>query len=253
VTEASREAAESARNHAAAHAISRLLDDVGAYAQLLSRPRNAFLKPDLISKATGISPRRVIELLNGELPDEGPVTKDYREAFEAELFRERLTFLHETHKKLTPTAVGGQPTFREEKYSLRDIAEETQISYQMVSLLLNGKRGANAAFAARLEGFFTRAARARDPRSPDLTGFLLRTEGAALIAYLRQMVDVDLLKLTLKAMTAPADAVSMALRTTGDASEIDVRRDLLPALAKVMAAVRERQEQEAGPDTGRAQ
>ncbi|MFI8932651.1 transcriptional regulator [Streptomyces sp. NPDC053474] len=217
-----------AADHQAApgHVIARLLDDVDAYAARLGTTRGRLLDLTLISRATGIEPERVRALLNGEPPEDEPHEKYARETFRKALFQQRLRFLQRTRLKETPA--GREP------YGLREISRATGISAQHVSNLLNGERGANHDHAARLELFF---------RVPE--GFCSRTEGAALVAYLRRMVHEDLPKLATHAVLQELGARSVALRSTADGAQIDTLRDLLPALDELVRAIQERK-----PDEG---
>ncbi|GHE36420.1 hypothetical protein GCM10018785_02700 [Streptomyces longispororuber] len=212
------------------HEIARLLDDVDAYAARLGTTRGRLLDPALISHATGIEPGRVRALLHGEPPEEEPREKYARETFRRALFQQRLRFLQRTRLKETPA--GREP------YGLREISRATGISAQHVSNLLNGERGANHDHAARLELFFG---------APE--GFCSRTEGTALLAYLRRMVHEDLPKLATHAVLQELGARSVALRSTADGAQIDTLRDLLPALDELVRVVRAR---EPGGGSGRA-
>ncbi|MFH8796899.1 transcriptional regulator [Streptomyces sp. NPDC017941] len=200
------------------HEIARLLDDVDAYAARLGTSRARLLDVGLISHTTGIEPERVRGLLAGEPPEEEPREKNARELFRKALFKERLRFLQRT--RLKETFAGREP------YGLREISRATGISAQHVSNLLNGERGANHDHAARLEVFF---------RVPE--GFCSRTEGAALIAYLRRMVNEDLPKLATRAVLQELGACSVALRGTADGAQIDTLRDLLPALDELVKVI----------------
>ncbi|MFD9903705.1 transcriptional regulator [Streptomyces sp. NPDC059063] len=213
---------------APAHEIARLLDDVEAYARRLGTSRGRLLDVTLISRTTGIEPARVRALLAGEPPEEEPREKYAREGFRKALFQQRLRFLQRTRLKATPTG--------KEPYGLREISRATGISAQHVSNLLNGERGANHDHAARLELFFG---------VPE--GFCSRTEGAALVAYLRRMVNEDLPKLATRAVLQELGARSVALRSTGDGAQIDTLRDLLPALDEVVKLMRQRNPEVRGP------
>ncbi|GGS21547.1 hypothetical protein GCM10010252_70950 [Streptomyces aureoverticillatus] len=201
--------------------IARLLGDIDAYALRLGTSRGRLLDVVLISRATGIEPERVRALLTGELPEEEPREKNARETFRRALFQQRLRFLQRTRLKETP---GGK-----EPYGLREISRATGISAQHVSNLLNGERGANHDHAARLELFYG---------VPE--GFCSRTEGAALITYLRRMVNEDLPKLATRAVLQELGARSVALRSTADGAQIDTLRDLLPALDELVKVVQGR-------------
>lgn len=213
------------------HEIARLLGDVDAYAQRLGTSRGRLLDVGLISRATGIEPERVRALLSGEPPEEEPREKNARETFRKALFQQRLRFLQRTRLKETPAG--------KEPYGLREISRATGISAQHVSNLLNGERGANHDHAARLELFFG---------APE--GFCSRTEGAALLTYLRRMVNEDLPKLATRAVLQELGARSVALRSTADGAQIDTLRDLLPALDELVKVIQERKADGGSPDGG---
>ncbi|MEU3901727.1 helix-turn-helix transcriptional regulator [Streptomyces sp. NPDC045251] len=219
---------DSSRQKAAAAEIARLRSDVEKYAAYLDQPADRFLDAQFISFHTGIPPERVRELLEGALPEPEPQGKEALEEFQKNLFRARLNFLRSTRTKVTPQG--------EEPFSLREIAEGTSISYQMVSLLLSGKRSPNAAHADRLEKFFDRASQQRTPPSSVPRGFCHRDEATALLAHLTQMVHTDLRTLVLATLADEFDSTSVALRGTG---EIDVVT-LLPVLAQLREDARAR-------------
>ncbi|MFF1628218.1 hypothetical protein [Streptomyces sp. NPDC058272] len=223
---------EASRQKAVASEIARLRADVEAYAAFLQVSPERFLDAGYISYLTGISAAdRVQELLDGTgaPPEVEPTGKKELEAFQKKLFRQRLNFLWETRTKTTANG--------EQKYPVRDIDAETGISYQQVSNLLKGDRGPNALHADRLEDFFDRVSQNRLPKSRVPKGFCLRTEGAALTAHLTQMVKVDLPKLALAVLAKELDTTSVALRSAGDDSDIDMLA-LLPVLTQLAAEVR---------------
>ncbi|MEV5428241.1 hypothetical protein [Streptomyces sp. NPDC052701] len=224
---------QASRQRAAASEIARLRGDVETFAAFLGQPAERFLNPGFISYATGISPERVVELLEGALPEVEPDTKDALEAFQRGLFQQRLRFLWQTRLK-----EGGRSE-KPEPYKLRDIGAGTDISFQQVAMLLKGERAPNAAHAARLERFFDEASRRRTPKSRVPQGFCLRNEGAALIAYLTEMATADLPRLALASLATDLDTTSVSLRATTDAGDVDLVK-LLPVLAQLRARARER-------------
>lgn len=220
---------EASRQKAVASEIARLRADVVTYADFLQVLPERLLDTGHISYLTGISADCVQELLDGAPPEVEPTGKKELEAFQKELFRRRLNFLWETRTKTTANG--------EQKYPVRDIDAETGISYQQVSNLLKGDRGPNALHADRLEDFFDRVSQNRLPKSRVPKGFCLRSDGAALAAHLTQMVTVELPKLVLAVLAKELDTTSVALRVTGDGSEIDMLT-LLPVLTQLAAEVR---------------
>ncbi|MFF7987105.1 hypothetical protein ACFZDK_49895 [Streptomyces sp. NPDC007901] len=219
------------RQQATAADIARLRSDVERYAEFLGQPADRFLDCEFISYATGIEPARVQELLAGALPEVEPDDKAELEAFQKSLFQQRLAFLRRT--RTAQTEAGDVP------YTLDEIERRTSITKQMVSYLLKGQRSPNAAHAARLEQFFDWASQQRLPRTQVPQGFCLRNEGASLVAHLAQMTSSDLPRLTLASLTQDLDTSSLALRASGDATDIDLVK-LLPILEQLRSEARGR-------------
>ncbi|MGW1894160.1 hypothetical protein ACWCP6_28520 [Streptomyces sp. NPDC002004] len=197
------------------HNIAELLSKVDAYAQQLGTSRDRLLDVTHISKRTGIEPQRVRALLDGAAPEAEPSEKKAREAFRRKLFQNRLQFLTRTRLN------NGR------EYSLREIEKGTGISFQHIRLLRNGDRSARADHATRLELFFD---------VPE--GWCSLTEGAALTQYLQRMVCEDLPKLAIEDRLRRIHGVSLTLRSTGEGGQVDVLKDLLPALDQVIAQAR---------------
>ncbi|MGP4009963.1 hypothetical protein [Streptomyces sp. 4N124] len=215
---------EASRRKAAAAEIARLRRAVDQYAAFLRQPAERLLNPQIISLHTGVSPDRVQELLDGELPEVEPDDKESLEKFQRQLFAQRLTFLRQTRTKATPDG-------RTAMYTLDEIEAATKISSQGVWQLLNGKRGANANHADRLEKYFDQVSRQCQPPSRVPRGFCHLNEGAALIEHLRRMTEVDLRELVLTSLAEVYGAQSVQLRTGGAGA--DDFTPLLPVLAQL--------------------
>ncbi|MEW1927089.1 helix-turn-helix transcriptional regulator [Streptomyces sp. NPDC088360] len=188
-------------------AIDRFLVDVDAYAARLGKTRGDLLPPPHVSYMTGIAAERAQALLDGvPLTDEEPAQAKEREGFRLALLLPRLTFLRAT--RLNPAT--------QKPYKDADIAARTGITRQTVWNIFNGERKPRHDMVGTLETFF---------HAP--LGFCFRSEGEALTEHLRRMVNEDLPKLATKVALKRLGADSLALRSNG---EVDVLRDILPAL-----------------------
>ncbi|MGW5867183.1 hypothetical protein ACWFRJ_34075 [Streptomyces sp. NPDC055239] len=194
------------------YVINCLLDDVDGYARRLEVSRESLLPPRHVSYMTGIAPERAQALLDGApLTEEEPQAIEAREGFRLDLLLPRLTFLRETRPN--PAT--------QKTYTDVAIAAHTGLTRQTVWNVFNGKRKPRHDMVGTLETFF---------RAP--LGFCYRSEGEALAELLRRMVQVDLPKLATELALKRLGAEGLALRSAGD---IDVLRDILPALDMLAA------------------
>lgn len=201
--------------------IGRLLNQVDQYARELELDLGELLVPKVIAEFTAIRPDRVAQLIGGADPDEPPEgPAKAREEFARRTFVARIQYLHE-HRRLRPTRSGPKPA------SLDTIHRETLISKPQVGQLLNGDRGPNNDHARRLERFFGVG-----------PGFTSMTEGQALIAYLRRILNNDLPRLALENFNRRAGVMSVSTRTTEARSDDEaILVALGPALRAAMAVV----------------
>lgn len=213
------------REYVLRYAIDRFLVDVDAYADRLGKTRGDLLPPQHVSYMTGIATDRAQALLDGApLTAEEPAETKEREGFRLALLLPRLTFLRAT--RLNPAT---RKPFKD-----ADIAARTGITRQTVWNIFNGERKPRHDMVGTLETFF---------RAP--LGFCFRSEGEALAEHLRRMVNEDLPKLATKVALKRLGADSLALRSTG---EVDVLRDILPALDTL--ALQERARRASPESTG---
>ncbi|WP_309049329.1 hypothetical protein [Streptomyces sp.] len=165
--------------------IAQLLQRIDEAAERIGYGRADVLDIEDISTATGITPERVRELLDGAEPEVPPRAKKERESYYRQLLKQRLNRLR-----------AGQ--------SYRKIGDAVDLSHAMIGNLVNGTRSAQVDYSSPLEELYGVG-----------HGFLSKPEGLALAEQLTKIKD-GLIAAALHDRLLTLGGERAALRHSGD-------------------------------------
>ncbi|NGO40631.1 hypothetical protein [Streptomyces ureilyticus] len=198
--------------------IAQLLRDIDKAAWRLGYARDEVLDLKEVSRAAGIKPDRVRELLDGDEPQQPPRTKKEREAFYRQLVGQRLDLLRSGD-------------------SYRTIGDEVDLTHSLIGDLVNGERSARPEYSHPLE-----------TRYEVDHGFLSKPEGRALADHLAKVKEGLLAGALLEGLQELGGGQQVALRHAG--KEPPTMEELVEAMDALVArtAIQRRRKGTAAPD-----